>query len=148
MPRLFELVEECRTSFHDLSREGTPARHNMPFEFGLTYARRKYAGKHDCFILERQPNRSLKTLSDARQFDCHAHRGRPTLAVLCVLDALGRPSRIPNPLVVERMRRELMKLAERVKREHRRSTLFHRAAYIDFRNAAILLAADWGFYAN
>jgi hypothetical protein len=146
LERLLTMIETCRVSFHDLCREGTPARHNMPFEFGLTYARREYLGKHDCFILEERPNRTLRTFSDGRKFEPLAHRGRPCDAVNCVLDALGRPSKIPNPVIVEAMRRKLSDVAQRVKRTYRRRTLFHRAPYIEFRNAALVLAAHAGFY--
>jgi hypothetical protein len=143
--RLLEIIETCRTSFHDLSREGTPARHNMPFEFGLSYARRAYLGEHDCFVLERRANRTLKTLSDARIFDVHPHRGRPTTAIACVLDALGRESGSPNPATVRQFRLRLVALAAAVKRRHHRTSIFHRAAYIEFRNAAVELAKATGF---
>jgi hypothetical protein len=145
LARLLEIIETCRTSFHDLSREGTPARHNMPFEFGLSYARRAYLGSHDCFLLERRANRTIRTLSDARMFDVHSHRGNPTTAIACVLDALGRQSGNPNPAAVRQFRARLVELATAVKRKHRRNSIFHRSAYIDFRNAAVELAKAQGF---
>jgi hypothetical protein len=143
--RLLRIIETCRTSFHDLSREGTPARHNMPFEFGLSYARRAYLGAHDCFLLERKANRTLKTLSDARMFDVHPHRGKPATAIACVLDALGLQNGNPNPIAVRQFRTRLVELAAAVKRKHRRKSLFHRATYIEFRNAAVELAKVTGF---
>jgi hypothetical protein len=117
----------------------------MPFEFGLSYARRAYLGTHDCFLLERQANRTLKTLSDARMFDVHPHRGNPATAIACVLDALGRQTGTPNPAAVRQFRTGLVKLADAVKRRHRRKSIFHRATYIDFRNAAFELAKGHGF---
>jgi len=40
LSRIFELMRRCRQSIHDLSRAGTPARFNMPFELGLACALR------------------------------------------------------------------------------------------------------------
>ena len=38
LQRTFERIRACRTSIHELSRVGTPARFNMPFELGLACA--------------------------------------------------------------------------------------------------------------
>src|SRR2546421_6737362 len=38
LARIFDLMHSCRLSIHDLSRVGTPARFNMPFELGLACA--------------------------------------------------------------------------------------------------------------
>jgi hypothetical protein len=38
LARIIALIRDCPVSIHDLSRVGTPARFNMPFELGIAAA--------------------------------------------------------------------------------------------------------------
>jgi hypothetical protein len=44
--RIFDRLESSAVSIHDLSRVGSPARFNMPWELGLADAMRRYWGQH------------------------------------------------------------------------------------------------------
>jgi hypothetical protein len=82
LDRIFELIQGCRYSIHDLSRveldEKRPAtpRFNMPFELGLCVAWEKVSGKkHTWFVCEARLRRISKSLSDLDGTDAHIHLG-------------------------------------------------------------------------
>ena len=86
LDRLFALISSCAYSIHDLScvqlSSGTGhrvPRFNMPFELGLAVAvalARPGKGSHQFRILEAEPYRLQKSLSDVLGFDPYIHRGR------------------------------------------------------------------------
>lgn len=143
--RIFGLLEQSRVSFHDLSRVGLPARFNMPFEFGLAYALNRYWGRHDWYVLEARAFRIQKTLSDLKVTEEHEHRNRPTIAISCVLDALGTPRRDPDPRAVNKLRQKMSVVAAEVKHQYRRPTIFYRAAFRQFLTVSMALARRAGF---
>lgn len=71
--KIHDLIQGCRLSFHDLSRVGTPARFNMPFELGLACGLNLNQHAHEYFILEAKPYRIQKTLSDINGVDVLVH---------------------------------------------------------------------------
>jgi hypothetical protein len=80
--RIFELVQSCRYSIHDLSRveldRKSPAtpRFNMPFELGLSVAWAKLnPGRHSWAVFESKKFRMQKSLSDLSGTDCYIHDG-------------------------------------------------------------------------
>jgi hypothetical protein len=83
LDRIFELIQACRYSLHDLSRvqlDRTPPktpRFNMPFELGLAVAWAKLSrpGLHTWFLFESQDRRLDKSLSDLRGTDPNVHGG-------------------------------------------------------------------------
>jgi hypothetical protein len=143
--RIFEIMEQSRVSLHDLSRVGTPARFNMPFELGLAFALSQYWGQHDWYVLEARAFRIQKTLSDLKITEEHVHRKGPRIAISCVFDALGTPRNDPDPSAVDRLRRKMAVVAADAKRRYGRHDLFYRAAYLHFMKGSIELARRGGF---
>jgi hypothetical protein len=88
LTRIVELMQTCRISIHDLSRTGTPVRFNMPFELGLACAIKvANPSLYEVFVLDSQPYRTDRTLSDYKGRDPLIHGGTCEGMVACLLDA-------------------------------------------------------------
>jgi len=82
LDRIFQLIQRCEYSIHDLSRvqidriaPRTP-RFNMPFELGLAVAWAKTGGRnHVWFAMESVAYRLAKSLSDLNGTDPYVHGG-------------------------------------------------------------------------
>jgi hypothetical protein len=103
LDRIIDLIQECRYSFHDLSRveldTATPAtpRFNMPFELGLAVAcDRLTPNQHTWFVMESEPRRLLKSLSDLAGTDAYVHDGSPEGIFREIGNALVRTARQPT----------------------------------------------------
>jgi hypothetical protein len=77
-----ELIESSRYSIHDLSRiratkKNEFSRHNMPFELGIDYGSRKFAGKHFAekkfLVIAEKQYEYIKALSDLSGIDIKSH---------------------------------------------------------------------------
>jgi hypothetical protein len=82
LDRIFELIQSCRYSLHDLSRveldlsDPPTPRFNMPMELGMTVAWAKlYPKRHTWFIFETRVRRTQKSISDLSGTDCNIHGG-------------------------------------------------------------------------
>lgn len=83
LDRIFQLIQRCEYSIHDLSRvqldpsEPRTPRFNMPFELGLAvaWARTAGRGQHIWFAMESAPYRLAKSLSDLNGTDPYVHDG-------------------------------------------------------------------------
>jgi hypothetical protein len=82
LDRIFELIQSCRYSVHDLSRveldlaDPPTPRFNMPMELGMSIAWAKmYPMRHTWFVFESQPRRAQKSISDLNGTDCNIHGG-------------------------------------------------------------------------
>lgn len=82
LDRIFELIQSCEYSVHDLSRVQldrvvpTTPRFNMPFELGLAVAWEKLGRtQHMWFAMESQNYRLAKSLSDLNGTDPYIHDG-------------------------------------------------------------------------
>jgi hypothetical protein len=84
--KIRNLIRSCRFSVHDISRmeplrDVDLPRFNMPFELGLDLGCRYYGGgrleSKRSLILEREPYRYQRVLSDISGNDIRAHRGDP-----------------------------------------------------------------------
>jgi len=83
---IVNIISECRYGIHDLSRveldkEHDLPRFNMPFELGIFYGAIHF-GKTShkskcCLILERDPFRYQKYISDISGFDVTSHNNNP-----------------------------------------------------------------------
>lgn len=79
--RIFDLLQSCEHSIHDLSRvqlDGNSPRcprFNMPFEAGLAFALSLRDKNHGCAIFEAKEFRLQKTLSDLNGIDPYIHNG-------------------------------------------------------------------------
>lgn len=90
LEKIGNLIASCRFSIHDLSRcqasaSGEFYRLNMPFELGVDYGCRQFAGDRwaskKILILEEAPYRYQAALSDLAGCDIQAHRGDFQVAV-------------------------------------------------------------------
>jgi hypothetical protein len=100
--KILRLIRTCKLSVHDISRTeldehyGLP-RFNMPFELGLFLGLR-YSGlpsqaKKQCRILDRDPHRFQKYLSDIAGQDIRAHNDSVVDAIGCIRDWLRASSK-------------------------------------------------------
>lgn len=87
--KIVELIESARYSIHDLSRAQSSEadeyyRLNMPFEFGIDWACRRWRegrGMKSLLILEEKPYRYQATLSDVAGSDIQFHNADHQIAV-------------------------------------------------------------------
>lgn len=98
LEKILELVRESRFAIHDLSRiaaneAGDIARFNMPFELGLDIGCRRLKGgkwgSKKCLVLEVEPHRYNKALSDMAGSDIAFHHGDPAEATTQVRNWLN-----------------------------------------------------------
>lgn len=96
------IIEECRYGIHDLSRtetDGTPPlpRFNMPLELGVFLGARRFGDavqqRKRALILDTQPYRYQKFISDVAGQDIHAHGGDPARAAREVATWLRQQSK-------------------------------------------------------
>jgi hypothetical protein len=98
LDRLVALIQQCRWGIHDLSRvrttdpDGLP-RFNMPFECGVFYGALRFGSpaqrRKRFLLLDSEPYRYQRTLSDAAGLDPRAHGDEPARAINCVRDFLA-----------------------------------------------------------
>jgi hypothetical protein len=109
LDKIFELIQSCRYSIHDLSRvelsnapSATP-RFNMPLELGMTITWANLNPKrHTWFVWESESYRLQRSASDLNGTDPHIHGGTPEgiLRELCnAFRREGMPS-VPRMLEV------------------------------------------------
>jgi hypothetical protein len=131
--KIARIIETSRYGIHDISRteldaaNGLP-RFNMPFELGLFLGARRFGTKQQSrkrrLILDREPHRYQRFLSDIAGQDIAARRNSPREAITCVRDWLSSVSRlktIPGTSHIwgryESFRRDLPALARKLKLE-------------------------------
>ena len=100
--KLYGLIEECRYGIHDLSRteldsaSGLP-RFNMPLELGIFLGAKRFgAGPQKfkrCLVLDVEPYRYQRFISDLSGMDITAHAGDSRRAIGCARDWLANVSR-------------------------------------------------------
>ena len=138
--RLLDLIQTCPVSIHDLSRIGSPVRFNMPFELGIAVAMRRVLPAHAFIVLERKRFRLQKTLSDLNGIDPGIHNGSIAGIVSCVLSALGSDVSNPSIQKVNQMVNEVRRIAEELKKAHRRKSVYSRTIFAGLVQAATVLA--------
>jgi hypothetical protein len=114
LDRIFNLIQDCRFSVHDLSRveldkkrPPTP-RFNMPFELGLSVAWARIGNnKHTWYVFERQAHRLMKSLSDLNGTDEHIHGGTINGVFRELCSAFVRPGRQPSVQQMGKIYREV-----------------------------------------
>jgi hypothetical protein len=127
--KVARIIGDCRFGLHDISRtepdsaSGLP-RFNMPFELGVFLGAKRFGRaeqkQKSCLILDIEPYRFQKFLSDIAGQDIAAHAGNVQSAISCVRDWLSdatqRSIRMPGgKTVAERyaiFRRELPAMCE------------------------------------
>jgi hypothetical protein len=101
--RIIEIIGQCRYGIHDLSRvEVTRTklpRFNMPFEAGLFFGCRAYGSIKNqakrILVLDSEPYRYMKVLSDIAGQDAQWHHNDPLKAIEKVRNWLSTSSRLP-----------------------------------------------------
>ncbi len=97
LSKIQDIIAECRFAIHDLSRTELDAatalpRFNMPLELGLDLGCRRYGNtnqkKKVCLILDVEPFRYQRFISDIAGQDIYAHGGSEQKAIQVVRDWL------------------------------------------------------------
>ena len=146
LKRLIKHIGSCSLSVHDLSRVGTPARFNMPFELGLAAAPGMSRAKHSYVLLERKQYRLDKTLSDIKGRDPLIYKLSVKRLIALVVGTLQRANSVSvDPEAVYDMYRSLSALAPRIRRRHSANSIYTRAVFLELVTAATVLAEERGF---
>ena len=151
--KLLDIIAQCRYGIHDLSRtelddENKLPRFNMPFELGVFLGAR-YLGEErfrskKCLILDHEPYRYQKFLSDVAGQDIKAHGSTVNRAIKVVRDWLS-PSvpriPLPGPALIQRDYQQFLDqmpdICQRMKLDTH--SLPFSLEYIDF----LSLATEW-----
>lgn len=103
--KLYRIIEQCRFGIHDLSRTELDKanklpRFNMPLELGIFLGAKRFGDegqKHKrCLILDVEPYRFQKFISDLAGMDINPHDGSPRKMVACARDWLVTASRLKS----------------------------------------------------
>ncbi|HSS50288.1 MAG TPA: hypothetical protein VLX28_15230 [Thermoanaerobaculia bacterium] len=129
LDRIYELIESCGSSVHDLSRvslSGTfrVPRFNMPFELGLAYSISRKQN-HSVFVLEQASHRLQVSLSDLNGLDPHIHDGTQDGIYRCILDCFGTSGREPSFPTLRSLGRRLSQVVAKLEREQALRDPFH-----------------------
>ncbi len=102
LDKILDLIRQCRLGIHDLSRteldvdSGLP-RFNMPFELGLFLAAKRLGGREQsrkqALILDTEPYRYQRFISDLNGMDISAHNGNPVVIARAVRNWLANVTR-------------------------------------------------------
>lgn len=97
--RIFQLIQSCRYSIHDLSRVelgGSPSaapRFNMPLELGMTITWQTLnPDRHTWFVFESERYRLQRSASDLNGTDANIHSGTPEGVLRELRNAFRRES--------------------------------------------------------
>lgn len=131
LDRIFELIQTCRYSIHDLSRVQldrrppcTP-RFNMPFELGLAIGWAKLnPEQHLWFVYETQIHRPQKSISDLNGTDCHIHGAKPEGVMRELCNSFIRPKHKPTVAQMMRTYKLLERSVPELKRHSGAETIF------------------------
>lgn len=104
--KLYNLIDECRYGIHDISRTELDAvnnlpRFNMPLELGIFLGAKRYGSKEQklkrLLVMDVEPYRYQKFISDLAGIDIQEHRGDPRKALCKTRDWLANVSRRQLP---------------------------------------------------
>ena len=103
--KIEKIISECKYGIHDISRtevdeETLLPRFNMPLELGLFLGAMRFGQRHQkdkkCLILDVDPYRYQRFISDLAGQDIAHHRNNQTELVTCVRDWLSTASKRAN----------------------------------------------------
>ena len=119
--KIVEIIRDSQFGVHDISRvecdetNGLP-RFNMPLELGLFLGAKSFSDqpkqkKKRCLILDSEPYRYQKFISDIAGQDIRSHGGKAMTAMKQTRDWLATVSsrRLPGPMETERLYNEFQK---------------------------------------
>jgi len=150
LDRIFELIQTCGFSFHDLSRvqrdRSTPKtpRFNMPFELGLAVAWSKSGGRNDqvWFVLEAVDRRILKSLSDLNGTDVYVHGSQVKGVLRALSNALVRNVNQPTLQQMMSLYRKLRRAVPSILNNRGASSTFEARVFKDLVQLAASLSKD------
>jgi hypothetical protein len=144
--RIRTVMAACQVSIHELCYACCrPARFNMPFELGLAVALRFSGERHDFHILESEPHRLQRTLSDLNGIDPLIHNNDPARAIRCVLSVIGRRGRNPPAAQITGLYQQIWKtVIPRLRKAHG-DGLFSHDIYLDLVSIVRQIAINAGF---
>jgi hypothetical protein len=146
LDRIFELIQTCAYSFHDLSRvqldrsrPRTP-RFNMSFELGLAIGWAKSARHNDqaWFVFEAVNRRIQKSLSDLDGTDVYIHDGNVKGVLRELSNALVRNVNRPTFPQIMKVYRKLKKAVPHIMSTRGASSVFEASVFKD----VVFLAAS------
>lgn len=142
--RLQNLISQCGSSIHELSRVGSPPRFNMPFELGLACALQNSDSRHNIIVLEKKPYRLQETLSDYNGRDPIIHNGSRERLLIAILDIFetGNPL---EPARAIRVLRVLVAAAKEIKKTYHQDLITTAGVYKQVVATAMKLAEYEGF---
>lgn len=118
MTKIVEIIRDSQLGIHDISRvecdvaNGLP-RFNMPLELGLYLGAKSFSDqtkqkRKRCLILDSEPYRYQKFISDIAGQDIRSHGGKAMTAMEQTRDWLATVSsrRLPGPVETERFYNE------------------------------------------
>ncbi len=88
--RLFDVMNECDRSIHDISRVTLSGsykapRFNMPFELGMCFGLHFVSGRrHKAYAMEAESFRAMHSTSDLNGYDIPVHQNNPVKIFSCV----------------------------------------------------------------
>lgn len=146
LDRIFELIQTCRYSVHDLSRvqldrakPPTP-RFNMPFELGLAVGWAKLnRQRHTWFVYETLNRRAQKSISDLNGTDCNIHKGVPEGVMRELCNAFVRQENKPTVVDMMQTYRFLQRSMPELKQKSGAQTIFEARIFQDI----LVLAAQF-----
>jgi len=100
--KIERIIEQCKFGVHDISEVSLDAvnklpRFNMPLELGLFFGCKRFGGskqsKKVCLVLDVEPYRYQKFISDIAGHDIRSHDGQPDKAITAVRNWLATASK-------------------------------------------------------
>jgi hypothetical protein len=137
-------LADCGTSIHDLSRTGSPARFNMPFELGMACGLAMAGEDHDIVVLDSEEHRLDRVLSDYKGREPLIHHGRCDQLVACLLDLFEVPEE-PEPAQLRSATRLIRRSARQIVASYRTRTIYRPAPFRALIATATEVAAERGF---
>ena len=130
LARLRDLISECSFSIHDLSRVGTPARFNMPFELGLAVAAHlQNEHAHSFIVMEAVPYRLQRTLSDLNGRDPIIHKNSQGGVINGILDQFENRQHPVDFQKINKLVRELQTVSKALLKQRRLNSMFRRRMF-------------------
>lgn len=141
--RLHDLIGQCGSSIHDLSRVSSPPRFNMPFELGLACAQQNREPRHDIIVLESKAYRIQQTLSDYNGRDPIIHNGSRLKLLMAVLNMFETDSAV-TPSQARYVLRVLIEASQEIKNTYRQELIATPGVFKQVVATATQLAVDEG----
>lgn len=105
LDKIMHIVSECKYGIHDISRTELDQIHklprfNMPLELGIFLGCKRFGNGIQkakfCMVIDREPHRYQKFISDIAGQDIDHHNGSPKDAIKCVRNWLRQTSERTN----------------------------------------------------